>query len=127
MDRTTVIVTALSLLCTHIIVKSHRYNLAEVRRPQITRESLAKVEIPSPPLPEQKKIASILTSVDEVIEKTESQIAKLQDLKTGMMQELLTKGIGPGGVPHTEFKDSPVGRIPVGWEVIPDCTSLQSC
>jgi len=29
---------------------------------------------------------------------------------------LLTKGIGPGGVPHTEFKDSPVGRIPVGWE-----------
>jgi type I restriction enzyme S subunit len=73
---------------------------------------------PFPPLPEQKKIASILTSVDEVIEKTESQIAKLQDLKTGMMQELLTKGIGPGGAPHTEFKDSPVGRIPVGWEVI---------
>ena len=29
-----------------------------------------------------------------------------------MMQELLTKGIG-----HTEFKDSPVGRIPVEWEV----------
>tara|TARA_R110002049_G_scaffold188251_7_gene356613 strand:- start:7495 stop:8703 length:1209 start_codon:yes stop_codon:yes gene_type:complete len=64
-----------------------------------------------PPIPEQKKIASILTSVDEVIEKTESQIAKLQDLKTGMMQELLTKGIG-----HTEFKDSPVGRIPVEWD-----------
>jgi len=68
---------------------------------------------PFPPLPEQKKIASILTSVDEVIEKTESQIAKLQDLKTGMMQELLTKGIG-----HTEFKDSPVGRIPVVWDVV---------
>lgn len=27
-----------------------------------------------------------------------------------MMQELLTKGIG-----HTEFKDSPVGRIPAAW------------
>ena len=61
-----------------------------------------------PPLPEQKKIASILTSVDDVIEKTEAQISKLQDLKKGMMTELLTKGIG-----HTEFKDSPVGRIPV--------------
>ena len=62
---------------------------------------------------EQQKIASILTSVDEVIEKTEAQISKLQDLKKGMMQELLTKGIG-----HTEFKDSPVGRIPKGWEVV---------
>ncbi len=65
------------------------------------------------PLPsEQQKIASILTSVDDVIEKTEAQINKLQDLKKGMMQELLTKGIG-----HTEFKDSPVGRIPRGWKV----------
>jgi len=35
-----------------------------------------------------------------------------------MMQELLTKGIGPDGKPHTEFKDSLVGRIPVGWDVV---------
>ena len=66
----------------------------------------------TPPLPEQQKIASILTSVDEVIEKTEAHISKLQDLKKGMMQELLTNGIG-----HTEFKDSPVGSIPKGWDV----------
>ncbi|MFT5296260.1 MAG: type I restriction enzyme S subunit [Colwellia sp.] len=66
-----------------------------------------------PPLPEQQKIAKILTSVDEVIEKTQAQIDKLKDLKTGMMQELLTNGIG-----HTEFKDSPVGRIPAEWEVV---------
>jgi type I restriction enzyme S subunit len=65
-----------------------------------------------PPLPEQQKIAKILTSVDEVIEKTQAQIDKLKDLKTGIMQELLTNGIG-----HTEFKDSPVGRIPAEWEV----------
>lgn len=71
-----------------------------------------------PPLPEQQKIAAILSSVDDVIEKTRAQIDKLKDLKTGMMQELLTKGIGSGGVPHTEFKDSPVGRIPEGWDVV---------
>ncbi|KGD64619.1 Type I restriction-modification system, S subunit [Alcanivorax nanhaiticus] len=65
-----------------------------------------------PPLPEQQKIAAILSSVDDVIEKTRAQIDKLKDLKTGMMQELLTKGIG-----HTAFKDSPVGRIPEGWNV----------
>ena len=73
---------------------------------------IGEQEILLPPLPEQKKIAAILTSVDAVIEKTQAQIDKLKDLKTGMMQELLTKGIG-----HTEFKDSPVGRIPVEWEV----------
>jgi type I restriction enzyme S subunit len=64
-----------------------------------------------PPLPEQKKIASILTSVDEVIENTQKQIDKLQDLKKATMNELLTKGIG-----HTEFKDSELGRIPKSWE-----------
>jgi type I restriction enzyme S subunit len=65
-----------------------------------------------PPIPEQKKIASILTSVDEVIEKTQSQINKLQDLKKGTMNELLTRGIG-----HIEFKDSELGKIPKGWEI----------
>ncbi|KZY38783.1 hypothetical protein A3730_09910, partial [Alcanivorax sp. HI0044] len=71
------------------------------------------LQVPVPPLPEQQKIAAILSSVDDVIEKTRAQIDKLKDLKTGMMQELLTKGIG-----HTAFKDSPVGRIPEGWEVV---------
>jgi type I restriction enzyme, S subunit len=81
-------------------------------QPNLSGQLIKELVILLPPLPEQEKIASILTSVDEVIERTESQIAKLQDLKTGMMQELLTKGIG-----HTKFKDSPVGRIPVGWNI----------
>lgn len=75
-----------------------------------------------PPLPEQQKIAAILTSVDEVIEKTQAQIDKLKDLKSGMIQELLTKGVGikqgDKYEPHTEFKDSPVGRIPKNWKVV---------
>jgi type I restriction enzyme S subunit len=80
-------------------------------QPFINISELKKVQMQLPPLPEQQKIAQILTSVDEVIEKTQAQIDKLKDLKTAMMQELLTKGIG-----HIEFKDSLVGRIPVGWE-----------
>ncbi|MDA8604262.1 restriction endonuclease subunit S [Alphaproteobacteria bacterium] len=81
-------------------------------QPQITGESLQFVILPIPPLPEQKKIASILTSVDEVIENTQRQIDKLQELKKATMNELLTKGIG-----HTEFKDSELGRIPKSWEI----------
>ena len=78
----------------------------------LTQKEFEKISILVPPLPEQKKIASILTSVDEVIEKTQSQIDKLQDPKKATMNELLTKGIG-----HTEFKDSELGRIPKSWEV----------
>jgi type I restriction enzyme S subunit len=79
----------------------------------LTIEKLSQLELNLPTLPEQQKIAQILTSIDEVIEKTQAQIDKLKDLKTAMMQELLTKGIG-----HVEFKDSPVGTIPVGWDVV---------
>lgn len=71
---------------------------------------MREFDLTLPPLPEQQKIATILSSVDDVIEKTRAQIDKLKDLKTGMMQELLTKGIG-----HTEFKSSDVGQIPKSW------------
>ncbi|TMN72558.1 hypothetical protein CWB85_07070 [Pseudoalteromonas sp. S1727] len=82
-------------------------------QPNISNQQIESILVNFPPLYEQQKIAKILTSVDEVIEKTQAQIDKLKDLKTGMMQELLTNGIG-----HTEFKDSPVGRIPAEWDVV---------
>ncbi len=78
----------------------------------IRLEELKSLPLDLPPLPEQQKIAAILTSVDDVIEGIAVQISKLKDLKKGMMQELLTNGIG-----HTEFKESPLGRIPKGWEI----------
>ena len=77
-----------------------------------THAALLKMPILSPPLLEQKKIASILNSVDEVIENTQKQIDKIQDLKKATMNELLTKGVN-----HTEFKDSELGKIPQSWEV----------
>lgn len=86
---------------------------------RVPTDYLKTLNVVFPPLPEQQKIAAILSSVDDVIEKTRAQIDKLKDLKTGMMQELLTKGIGPDGAPHTAFKDSPLGRIPEGWGVRP--------
>lgn len=66
-----------------------------------------------PTLKEQQKIAEILSSVDAAIEKTEQVIAKTEEVKKGLMQQLLTKGIG-----HTEFKDSKVGLIPKSWHLI---------
>jgi type I restriction enzyme S subunit len=71
------------------------------------------LQVPLPPLPEQQKIAEILSTVDEKIEVIEAQINQTTELKKGLMQQLLTKGIG-----HTKFKDSPLGKIPESWEVV---------
>lgn len=83
--------------------------------------AIEAVEIPTPPKPEQTKIAEILTTVDRAIEQTEALIAKQQRIKTGLMQDLLTRGIDEHGNLRSEqthqFKDSPLGRIPVEWEV----------
>ena len=78
--------------------------------------------MPTPPLPEQQKIAEILETVDNAIEKTEKIIEKYKRIKQGLMQELLTKGIDENWQIRSEkthkFKDSPLGRIPEEWEVV---------
>lgn len=70
--------------------------------------------------PEQIKIAEILSTVDRAIEQTEALITKQQRIKTGLMQDILTRGIDEHGNLRSEqthqFKDSPLGRIPVEWE-----------
>jgi len=70
---------------------------------------------------EQTKIAEVLSTVDQAIEQTEALIAKQQSIKTGLMQDLLTRGIDEHGNLRSEqthkFKDSQLGRIPVEWEV----------
>jgi type I restriction enzyme S subunit len=86
---------------------------SKTTHPIITQTFLNHFPIQLPPLPEQQKIAEILSTVDEAIRKTDEVIAKTERLKEGLMQELLTRGIG-----HKEFKDTEIGRIPKEWEVV---------
>lgn len=106
-----------NVLKTDDIAEQIKLLLTGSTRSSLGISLLRELELPFPLAPEQQKIAKILTSVDEVIEKTQAQIDKVKDLKTGMMQELLTQGVGVDGKPHTEFKDSPAGRIPKAWKV----------
>ncbi|WP_297548546.1 restriction endonuclease subunit S [Thermococcus sp.] len=78
----------------------------------ITNKDIKSIKIPLPPLPEQKKIAEILSTIDKAIEKTDALIHHYQQLKNALMQKLFTEGIG-----HTKFKSSPLGQIPVEWDV----------
>ena len=76
-------------------------------------EEFFRIPIPLPPLAEQKKIAAILSSVDEAIRANEAVIEQTRRVKEGLLQELLTRGIG-----HTEFRETEIGPLPVGWEVV---------
>ncbi len=72
----------------------------------------SKFKLYLPPIEEQKKIADILSTFDKKIAFVEENINATEELKKGLMQKLLTEGIG-----HTEFKESELGRIPESWEV----------
>jgi len=65
----------------------------------INRKELTELLITLPPSLEQVKIADILTTVDDFIEKTKQIIEKTKDLKKGLMQRFLTLGFG-----HKKFK-----------------------
>jgi len=103
--------------------KALKDSILGTTRDSLNLSALRKIQIPLPSPPEQTKIAEILSTVDRAIEQTEAIIAKQQRIKTGLMQDLLTCGIDEHGNLRSEetheFKDSPLGRIPVEWEVKP--------
>jgi type I restriction enzyme S subunit len=67
-----------------------------VNQASINQTELGNLRIFLPLMEEQQKIAEILSTVDEAIQKTNEIIAKTERLKKGLMQELLTKGLTLG-------------------------------
>ena len=85
-------------------------------QPNINATEYSSLPILLPPLDEQRVIAAILDSIDEVIERTEAVIAATERLRDALLHELLTRGV-PGW--HTEWKEAPgLGTIPASWEVV---------
>jgi type I restriction enzyme S subunit len=82
--------------------------------PHVPRDFMDFFQILKPPLPEQQRIAEILSTVDELIRQTDAVIEETKRLKRGLMQDLLTQGIG-----HESFKRVSFGpvelKIPVEW------------
>lgn len=78
--------------------------------PALNQSQVAKIKILLPPLPEQRRIAEVLSTVDSAIQKVGGAIEKTERLKRGLMQRLLTRGIR-----HERFKDTKMGRIPQEW------------
>ena len=90
---------------------------------ELSKKTLEKLNIPIPPLNESNPIGKILFCLEEAITTTEAIIARTEELKRGFMQVLLARGIDEEGRIRSEethaFKDSPIGRVPVEWDVGP--------
>jgi type I restriction enzyme S subunit len=79
---------------------------------ELSKDRLEKFVVPYLSIDEQRAIVGVLGVVDSVIAKTGEVIAKTERLKKGLMQTLLTRGIG-----HKEYKQTPIGTIPKEWSL----------
>jgi len=83
---------------------------------QITIERLKDFEIAFPPLPVQQRIAGILSAYDELIENSQRRIKILEQMARNLYREWFVQFRFPNHA-KTPMVDSPLGKIPKGWEV----------
>lgn len=90
----------------------------------LNKKKLNRLTIYLPSPNEQRRIAEILDTIDEAIQKTEALISKLKAMKQGLLHDLMTRGLDKNGKlrdpkAHPEqFKNSPFGLVPVDWNVV---------
>ena len=88
----------------------------------IIRSDLEIVLVPIPSIFEQRVVVGVLGVVDSTIGLVDRVIWKTERLKKGLMQTLLTKGIG-----HKEYKDTPIGKTPKTWQTVKLGEVLELC
>jgi type I restriction enzyme S subunit len=100
------------VLKSPIVFKKITNNKRGTGLKRVILRDLKSTQIPLPPtIHEQQKIAEVLSTTDNAIQKTHEIIQKTQLLKNGLLHHLLTRGIG-----HNKFKQTEIGEIPEEWE-----------
>jgi type I restriction enzyme S subunit len=90
------------------------------KMPRVSWVDLSEIVVAVPPLPEQQKIAAILTAVDDKLDIIARQIKATETLKRGLTQTLFSRGFGTQDadgrwLPHTEFRKIGASHYPVSW------------
>jgi type I restriction enzyme S subunit len=113
----------------YYVISSHQFQYELIKdaiggaQPNISPKQIEKINWDFPLFPIQRKIATILSTADGVIEKTQAAIDKYKAIKQGMLQDLFTRGIDsstgklrPSYLDAPEFyKESKLGWIPNEW------------
>ena len=86
--------------------------------PSLNRNHIHTIPVCVPPLPIQRRIADILSAYDELIENCQRRIKILEQMSRGLYREWFVKFRFPNHA-KTPMVDSPLGKIPKGWEVVP--------
>lgn len=91
-------------------------NWSGAAQPNANAQTLTSFPVPIPPLPTQKKIVSVLSAYDDLIENNLRRIKILKEMAQSLYHEWFVKFRFPG---HKDvpFVDSPLGKIPEGWKV----------
>jgi len=104
-----------TLLRTPMVIE--QYNLfsagAVNRRRAIKKEDFLKIKIPFPSLPEQRRIAYVLATVQTVIEQQRRLITLTRELKSALMRKLFTEGLRGEKQNETE-----IGLMPKSWDEV---------
>jgi type I restriction enzyme S subunit len=82
--------------------------------PTLDRNSFKTLPILVPPLPEQKKIAHILSTVQRAVEAQERIIQTTTELKKALMHKLFTEGLR-----NEPQKQTEIGPVPESWALLP--------
>ena len=89
------------------------YQDTAIKGQTLNKGKLNSLEIALPPLPEQKKIAHILLTVQRAIEAQERIIQTTTELKKALMHKLFTEGLR-----NEPQKQTEIGPVPESWEVV---------
>lgn len=118
---------AIQVLKSNIILDQFRSKSDGGVQAFVSLTTIRNLDFPVPLIPEQRQIATILSTADAVIEKTQAAIAKYKAIKQGMLQDLFTRGIdSTTGKLRPSYQDAPelykeskLGWIPKEWLNIP--------
>jgi type I restriction enzyme, S subunit len=104
------------------LIESNRYkefistSWSGAAQPNANAQVLTSFPLSLPPLPTQHKIASILSAYDDLIENNLRRIKILEEMAQRIYREWFVKFRFPGHE-NVPLVDSPLGKIPKGWEV----------
>jgi type I restriction enzyme, S subunit len=107
-----------SLLHTKMFLRHAISTTSGTNHPRTSWKSLQRFEFFLPPLPEQRAIAHVLSTVRKSIEASERVIAAARELKRSLMKYLFTYGtVAVDQAKQVKLKETEIGEVPEEWEV----------